>query len=104
VLARGTHEDIHNLAPGMETPGFGCQTGGMWPAVSKSASDTFNEIATVRIELKYTDPLIWREVEVPTSNPRASGALRLAKTCQPSQPRFRCWTAIFVQSCMKICS
>jgi Plasmid pRiA4b ORF-3-like protein len=33
----------------------------------KSASDSFNEIATVRIELRHTDPLIWREVEVPTS-------------------------------------
>ncbi len=39
----------------------------MCPAISKSASDTFNEIATLRIELRYTDPLIWREVEVPTS-------------------------------------
>lgn len=26
-----------------------------------------NEIATVRIELSYTEPLIWRQVEVPTS-------------------------------------
>jgi hypothetical protein len=26
-----------------------------------------DEIATVRIELRHTDPLIWREVEVPTS-------------------------------------
>jgi hypothetical protein len=33
----------------------------------KSASDSFNEIASVRIELRHTDPLIWREVEVPTS-------------------------------------
>lgn len=32
-----------------------------------TASDSFAEIATVRIELKDTDPLIWREVEVPTS-------------------------------------
>lgn len=30
-------------------------------------TDSFNEIATVRIELRDTDPLIWREVEVPTS-------------------------------------
>jgi hypothetical protein len=37
-------------------------------AASKTpAADSFNEIATVRIELKDTDPLIWREVEVPTS-------------------------------------
>ena len=33
----------------------------------KSACDSFNEIASVRIELRHTDPLIWREVEVPTS-------------------------------------
>jgi hypothetical protein len=33
----------------------------------QSAFDSFNEIATVRIELRHTDPLIWREVEVPTS-------------------------------------
>jgi hypothetical protein len=32
-----------------------------------SAVDSFAEIATARIELKDTDPLIWREVEVPTS-------------------------------------
>ena len=32
-----------------------------------TGSDSFNEIATVRIELRDTDPLIWREVEVPTS-------------------------------------
>ncbi len=32
-----------------------------------AASDTINEIATVRIELQDTDPPIWREVEVPTS-------------------------------------
>ncbi len=29
------------------------------------APDSFSEIATVRIELRDTDPLIWREVEVP---------------------------------------
>jgi hypothetical protein len=38
----------------------------MRPA-GKTASDSFNEIATVRIELVGSDPLIWREVEVPTS-------------------------------------
>ncbi len=32
-----------------------------------SGLDSFNEICTVRIELLHTDPLIWREVEVPTS-------------------------------------
>jgi hypothetical protein len=31
------------------------------------AADTFNEIATVRIELKHSEPVIWRQVEVPTS-------------------------------------
>ena len=32
-----------------------------------TASDSVKEIATVRIELRHTDPLIWRQVEVPTS-------------------------------------
>ena len=32
-----------------------------------TASASVNQIATVRIELKDTDPLIWRRVEVPTS-------------------------------------
>jgi hypothetical protein len=32
-----------------------------------SATESFDEIATVRVELTDTDPLIWREVEVPTS-------------------------------------
>ncbi len=31
------------------------------------AADNVNEIATVRIELRDSDPPIWREVEVPTS-------------------------------------
>jgi transposase-like protein len=35
--------------------------------VAPPPSESFNEIATVRIELRYTDPLIWRQVEVPTS-------------------------------------
>ncbi len=41
----------------------------MTPAKHKhsTASESFNEIATVRIELRGTDPSIWREVEVPTS-------------------------------------
>ncbi len=34
---------------------------------TSSAADSFNQICTVRIELLDTDPLIWREVEVPTS-------------------------------------
>jgi hypothetical protein len=37
------------------------------PIKQSFASDSFNEIATVRIELRHTDPLIWRQVEVPTS-------------------------------------
>lgn len=32
-----------------------------------SAIDSFNEIATIRIELRDSDPLIWRQVEAPTS-------------------------------------
>ena len=39
----------------------------MSPARTTSASESVNEIATVRIELRHTEPLIWREVEVPTS-------------------------------------
>jgi hypothetical protein len=33
----------------------------------RDAADSFAEIATVRIELTDTDPVIWREVEAPTS-------------------------------------
>lgn len=32
-----------------------------------SAIDSFTEIATARIELTHTDPLVWREIEIPTS-------------------------------------
>ena len=39
----------------------------MNPTSQNVASDSFNEIATVRIELRHADPLIWRQVEVPTS-------------------------------------
>ena len=39
----------------------------MSPARKTTATDSFNEIATVRIELVDSDPLIWRQVEVPTS-------------------------------------
>jgi hypothetical protein len=39
----------------------------MSPARKIAASDSFNEIATVRIELCDTDPVIWRQVEVPIS-------------------------------------
>jgi hypothetical protein len=37
------------------------------PIRQTAASDRFNEIATIHIELRHTDPLIWRQVEVPTS-------------------------------------
>jgi hypothetical protein len=40
---------------------------GKTPANDTSAADSFNQICTVRIELLDTNPLIWREVEVPTS-------------------------------------
>jgi hypothetical protein len=40
----------------------------MSSARQNAASDSFNEIATVRIEVRHTDPLIWRQVEVPTSS------------------------------------
>jgi hypothetical protein len=36
-------------------------------SASGAASDSFNEICSVRIELLHTDPLIWRHVELPTS-------------------------------------
>ncbi|MGV8855891.1 MAG: plasmid pRiA4b ORF-3 family protein [Devosia sp.] len=39
----------------------------MTPTRIASASESLNEIATLRIELKDTNPLIWRQVEVPTS-------------------------------------
>ena len=39
----------------------------MSPSRKVAASDSINEIATLRIELLNTDPLIWRQVEVPTS-------------------------------------
>jgi hypothetical protein len=50
----------------LEPEAAACQTGGMSPT-RKTASDSFDEVATVRIELLDSDPLIWREVEVPTS-------------------------------------
>ncbi len=34
---------------------------------TKSASDSFNEVCTIRVELLDSDPLIWRQVEMPTS-------------------------------------
>ena len=39
----------------------------MSPARASAASDSVDEIATIRIELRHTDPLIWRQVEAPTS-------------------------------------
>jgi Plasmid pRiA4b ORF-3-like protein len=39
----------------------------MSPITHGTASESLNEIATVRIELRHSDPLIWRQVEVPTS-------------------------------------
>ena len=50
----------------------GCQTDSMKPsgkisANGTSAAESFNQICTVKIELLDTDPLIWREAEVPTS-------------------------------------
>lgn len=41
--------------------------GRMNKPTNPAAADSVNEIATVRIELRYTEPLIWREVDVPTS-------------------------------------
>ena len=37
------------------------------PTRQNAGSASFNEIATVHIELRHTDPLVWRQVEVPTS-------------------------------------
>lgn len=51
----------------MELEGTICQIGGMSPSPKSAGSDSVNEIATVRIELRDTDPLIWREAEVPIS-------------------------------------
>jgi Plasmid pRiA4b ORF-3-like protein len=53
-----------SAVPALEFDGAICKIGGMSPS---SKTPPINEIATVRIELRYTDPVIWREVEVPTS-------------------------------------
>lgn len=37
------------------------------PAEPVAAPDGFDEVCTLRIELRDTDPVIWREIEVPTS-------------------------------------
>ena len=39
----------------------------MRPVRKTAATDSFNEIVSVRIEVIGSDPLIWRQVEVPTS-------------------------------------
>jgi hypothetical protein len=39
----------------------------MSPVATSAAFDSFNQIASVRIELRDSDPVIWRHVEVPTS-------------------------------------
>jgi Plasmid pRiA4b ORF-3-like protein len=39
----------------------------MSPARNSAPSDSVNEIATARIALRDTDPVIWRQVELPTS-------------------------------------
>jgi hypothetical protein len=51
----------------VELEGAFCKTGGMSPTRKTAAVDSVNQVATVHIELRDTDPLIWREVEVPTS-------------------------------------
>jgi hypothetical protein len=55
------------MALGLELPRSGCHIGGTYEASMNTASDSVNEIASVRIELRHTDPPIWRQVEVPTS-------------------------------------
>ncbi len=39
----------------------------MRPARSPAASEEAEEIATLRIELRGSDPPIWRQVDVPTA-------------------------------------
>jgi hypothetical protein len=57
-----------SICVGLELQEPACQTGRMMsPIKQNAAADSFNEIANVRIELLHTDPLIWRQVEVPTS-------------------------------------
>jgi len=51
----------------VEPEGAICKTGRMSLSPEPAASDSANEVARVHIELRDTDPLIWREVEVPTS-------------------------------------
>lgn len=51
----------------MELEGAASKDGGVSPVKTSAASKSLGEIATVRIELKDTDPPIWRQVEAPTS-------------------------------------
>ena len=51
----------------MEKRPLGCYTDRMAKDPTKSASDRFNEVCTIRIELRDSEPSIWRQVEVPTS-------------------------------------
>jgi hypothetical protein len=65
-------EILPSFSPGsrafpLESQTADCQTGGMIANAKPPATDSFSEIASVRIELRGSDPLIWREVEVPTS-------------------------------------
>ena len=51
----------------MEKRPLGCYADRMAKDPAKTASDRFNEVCTIRIELRDSEPLIWRHVEVPTS-------------------------------------
>src|SRR5256886_8877177 len=53
-----------SLSPGIGRPDL---TNWRHEPSQEKRSNSFNEIATVRIELQDTDPVIWRQVEVPTS-------------------------------------
>src|SRR6185312_4557260 len=69
LLGRGHHPDRGRASDepdrrpaALEPRPRACHTGRM-----TEADDNTGEIATVRIELLDTDPLIWRQVEVPTA-------------------------------------
>ena len=73
MLARiGDHPAswLDELLPALELEASPCKAGCMNGGSMRtraSASDSFHEICTLRIELLGTDPLIWRELEIPTS-------------------------------------
>jgi hypothetical protein len=69
VLARINDHNIHPLNQLLpwNSEAQPARLASMSPARQNAASDSFNEIATVDIELRHTDPLIWRRVGVPTS-------------------------------------